>query len=42
VKPRQVFLLGSAARGQMHDNSDIDLCRMDCIVAKRRNKYIVI
>ena len=25
VKPRQVLLFGSAARGQMHDNSDIDL-----------------
>lgn len=25
VKPKQVFLFGSAARGEMHDNSDIDL-----------------
>ncbi len=25
VKPRQVFLFGSAVRGQMHDNSDLDL-----------------
>jgi len=25
VKPKQVFLFGSAARGQVHDNSDIDL-----------------
>jgi predicted nucleotidyltransferase len=25
VKPKKVVLFGSAARGQMHDNSDIDL-----------------
>jgi predicted nucleotidyltransferase len=25
VKPRQVFLFGSAAHGHMHDNSDLDL-----------------
>jgi predicted nucleotidyltransferase len=25
VKPKQVFLFGSAARGDMRDNSDIDL-----------------
>lgn len=25
VNPRQIFLFGSAARGTMHDNSDIDL-----------------
>lgn len=25
VEPRQIVLSGSAARGEMHDNSDIDL-----------------
>ena len=25
VSPKQVFLFGSAARGNLHDNSDIDL-----------------
>ena len=25
VSPKQVFLFGSAARGDLHDNSDIDL-----------------
>ena len=25
VSPRQVFLFGSAARGDLHENSDIDL-----------------
>lgn len=25
VNPKQVFLFGSASRGEMHDNSDIDL-----------------